>query len=87
MSPNPPPGVRGPVAFGETVGRAALDQIKSIKCDTQARPDLSIRSESFTFPARLDVSSPLVHAALSRAFFPELVAFYEREYKEGVRPQ
>jgi neutral ceramidase len=87
LSPNPPPGVRGPVAFGETVGKAAIEQIKSIKCDTQSKPDLSIRFESFTFPARLDVSSPLVHAALSRAFFPELVAFYEREYKEGVRPQ
>jgi hypothetical protein len=87
LSPNPPPGIRGPQAFGETVGRAALDQIKSIKCDTNTRPDLSIRAESFIFPARLDVSSPLVHTALSRAFFPELVAFYEREYKEGVRPQ
>jgi hypothetical protein len=87
LSPNPPPGVRGPMAFGETVAKAALDQIKSIKCDSQTRPDLSIRTETFTFPAQLDVSSPLVHAALSRAFFPELVAFYEREYKEGVRPQ
>jgi hypothetical protein len=87
LSPNPPPGVRGPDAFGEVIGRAALEQIKSIKCDPQTRPDLSIRAELFTFQARLDVSSPLVHAALSRAFFPELVAFYEREYKEGVRPQ
>jgi hypothetical protein len=87
LSANSPPGVRGPTAFGETVGRAALEQIKSIKCDTQTRPELSVHAESFTFRPRLDVSSPLVQAALSRMFFPDLVAFYEREYKEGVRPQ
>ena len=87
LSPNPPHDVHGPQAFGEAVGRAALDQIKAIKCGSQPRPDLSVRSEAFTFPARLDVSSPLVRTTLSRAFFPELVAFYEREYREGVRPQ
>jgi hypothetical protein len=87
LSANPPPGVRGPTAFGEAVGRAALEQISKIKCDTQTRPDLSVRGETFTFSPRLDVSSPFVHAALSRVFFPDLVAFYEREYKEGVRPQ
>jgi hypothetical protein len=87
LSANSPPGVRGPTAFGETVGRAALAQIPSIKCNTQTRPELSVRAETFSFSARLDVGSPLVHAALSRVFFPDLVTFYEREYKEGVRPQ
>jgi hypothetical protein len=32
------------------------------------------------------VASPLVKAALGRAFFPDLVAAYEREYRDGVRP-
>lgn len=87
LSPNPPAGVSGHIAFGETVGRAALELLKSVKCDAGADSNIQLQTESFTFRARLDVSSALVRAALSRVFFPELVAFYEREYGEGVRPQ
>src|SRR5262249_21151627 len=29
---------------------------------------------------------PVVRLALERAFFPALIAFFEREYREGVRP-
>src|SRR5262249_22478711 len=29
---------------------------------------------------------PVVRLALERAFFPALIAFYEREYRQGVRP-
>lgn len=87
LSPNPPAGVSGPTAFGETVGRAALALLGTAKCDAGADSQIQVHTESFTFRARLDVSSALVRAALSRVFFPELVAFYEREYREGVRPQ
>src|SRR5439155_12885106 len=86
LSPSPPSDVRGPNAFGETMGRAAIELIKTIICQ-ESKAELAVRTESFTFAARLDISSPFVHAGLSRAFFPDLVAFYEREYKEGVRPQ
>lgn len=87
LSPSPPAGVSGHIAFGETVGRAALNLLKSVKCDAGAESQIQVHTESFTFRARLDVSSALVRAALSRVFFPELVAFYEREYREGVRPE
>jgi hypothetical protein len=33
------------------------------------------------------VGNPLVYGVLSRTFYPELIAFYEREYRDGVRPR
>src|SRR5207249_9655389 len=44
-------------------------------------------TEDFRFASRLNVSSPLVKSMLGNAFFPELVTHYEREYRDGVRPQ
>jgi len=86
LSPRPPEGVRGHVEFGRALGREVLDLAKEIRCAESARPTLSIAEEEFTFKPRLDVSNPLVRAALGRAFFPDLIAYYEREYRDGVRP-
>src|SRR5205823_6391145 len=86
LSANPPAGVSGPQAFGAALGREVLGIIAEIRCATAEQPALSGCRESFRFRARLDVGNPLVRAGLGRAFFPGLVAFYEREYAEGVRP-
>ena len=34
----------------------------------------------------MDIKNPLVRVALDRAFFPELLGYFEREYTDGVRP-
>jgi hypothetical protein len=86
QSPRPPDGVRGHVEFGRALGREALDLSKSIRCGTSARSTLAVTEDDFTFKARLEVGNPLVMATLSRAFFPDLISFYEREYRDGVRP-
>ena len=89
LSPNPPQNGRGPQAFGQAVGQrgAGSDQVNQV-AESQSRPGLSIACRGHSHsPRGSTVSSPLVHTALSRAFFPELVAFYKREYREGVRPQ
>jgi neutral ceramidase len=83
LSTNLPGG--GADKFGQTLGREVLALIKDIRC-TAIKPNLKMREEGFTFKPRLDLSNPLVRLTLSKAFFPELIAFYEREYREGVRP-
>ncbi len=83
LSTNLPGG--GADKFGQTLGREVLALIKDIRC-TAIKPNLKMRQEGFTFKPRLDLSNPLVRLTLSKAFFPELIAFYEREYREGVRP-
>jgi hypothetical protein len=87
LSPQKPAGVRDHVEFGRTLGKEALELAKSIHCETAKSPTLRVAEEEFTFKPRLDVSNPIVKAALSSAFFPDLIAFYEREYRDGVRPQ
>lgn len=85
LSPNPGDEA-GPEKFGQALGREALTLIKAIRCAAAEKPSLAAREDDFQFKSRLDLSKPLTRKLLSSAFFPELVAFYEREYREGVRP-
>src|SRR5207249_1536076 len=77
----------GPEAFGQAVGREALALAKGIRCAAPARPALVGREENFKFAGRLDLDNAVVMGALRSAFFPDLVAIFEREYREGVRPR
>jgi hypothetical protein len=76
----------GPEAFGRALGREALTLARAARCAAPEKDALQVREEDFMFRARVDLSNPLVRLALGRAFFPELVAFYAREYRGGVRP-
>jgi hypothetical protein len=84
LSPNPGEAA-GPEKFGAALGREMLEVARGIRCTT-GPPALAVREEDFTFASRVNLSNPFVRAALDRAFFPELIAFYEREYRSGVRP-
>jgi neutral ceramidase len=84
LSPNPP-GERTPEAFGQAVAAEALALRTSAK-PAAGPASLTAASEELRFAGRLDVSNPVVKFALGRAFFPGLVAAYEREYRDGVRP-
>ncbi len=87
LSARPPEGVRGPVAFGQALAREVLGLLPAIRCTDSQRPSLKVRTEEFTFRPRLDISNPVVKSMLNNAFFPELIAAYEREYRDGVRPR
>lgn len=80
-----PSAARDPDSFGRELGREALGMIKTLHC-TLTNGSLATREEDFRFRPRVDLGNPLVRAALSAAFFPALVDFYAREYREGVRP-
>jgi hypothetical protein len=87
MSARPPEGVRGHIEFGKALGREALDLARSVRCAEARQPLLKVTTEEFKFAGRLNVSNPLVKTTLGNAFFPDLIGFYEREYRDGVRPQ
>ena len=78
---------RGPAAFGEALGKQALELAAGIKCEAIEKSTLQVNEETFTFPARIQLGNPMVKQLMERAFFPDLVAFYQREYQDGVRPQ
>jgi len=85
LSPNPGEH-RGPDAFGQAVGREALALLKDLKCTPLQKDTLEVREDDFTFGSRLDLGNRAIRTMYDTAFFPALVAFYEREYRGGVRP-
>lgn len=85
LSPNAM-GESGPEKFGAALGKFVVEKSRPLKCaQTDAKP-ITARERDFKFASRIDIRNPLVYAAYSLAFFPALVNFYEREYREGVRP-
>jgi hypothetical protein len=81
------PGMaRGPQEFGVAVGRDVLAMAKTIRCTASEKPRLQTREEDFRFKNRVDLGNPLVKDSFVRAFFRDLVDFYDREYQDGVRP-
>lgn len=85
LSPNPPDGVKGPDEFGKKLGETVLGLAKEIKM-TGKGTTLAARREEFKFPIQIDVNNLVVRAALEQAFFPDLIAFFQKEYANGVRP-
>jgi hypothetical protein len=76
----------GPEKFGQALGREALALAKTIRCKESKEATLAAREEDFIFKSRVDLGNAVVRGLYDRAFFPKLVDFYEREYREGVRP-
>lgn len=85
LSPNPQ-GQATPEKFGAAVGTFVVEKSRKMKCELFEAKDLKARERDFKFAARIDISNPLIYAAYALAFFPKLVDFYEREYREGIRP-
>lgn len=85
LSPNTN-GEDTPETFGLAVAETALALAKSIKCQASANPTMEVAEEEMIFPSRLDLGNPFMKAALTHAFFPALIDFYEKEYRQGVRP-
>jgi neutral ceramidase len=87
MSTNPPEGVRGPDQFGKRLAADVLKLAGSIRIDSPKKDaELKAAREEFKFPCVVDLSNHQIKFALGKAFFPELIDFFEKEYREGVRP-
>jgi neutral ceramidase len=85
LSPNPQ-GEGGPEKFGAALGKFAVEKSIKLKAETSDAKDIKARERDFKFASRVDISNPLIYYAYSLAFFPKLVDFFEREYRDGIRP-
>jgi hypothetical protein len=72
--------------FGRLLAREVLALDKEVHSDASLGRGLQVREDDFRFAVRVDLGNPVVRRMLGAALFPDLVAFYEREYREGVRP-
>jgi hypothetical protein len=88
LSANPPQGVKGPIAFGERLGDDVLKLAQSITIDQAKKKEVELVAarEEFQFPCTVDIANPQIQFALGKVFFPELIRFFVKEYKDGVRP-
>jgi neutral ceramidase len=78
---------QGYEAYGRALGREAVQLARKLEPIEPRKPRLAMRDERFTFAPRTDFSNPIVRAAFSLAFFPELVGNYIDEYADGIRPR
>jgi neutral ceramidase len=78
---------KGPQMFGEALAALVLEMSKTAKPTVGKDAKLDGRLEHFRFGKRIDLDNPGIQALFSAAFFPDLVAFYVKEYKDGIRPQ
>ncbi|MFM7149979.1 MAG: neutral/alkaline non-lysosomal ceramidase N-terminal domain-containing protein [Gemmataceae bacterium] len=86
LSPRSPREKMDYQAFGDELAKKVLALAKSLECRDPDSVSLTGRDETFRFPARVDLRNPLWRFSLSSAFYPAFITFYEREYREGVRP-
>ena len=88
LSANPPEGVKGPEAFGKRLAADVLKLIGTIRIDRTKVKDseLVATREEMKFRVRCGPLEPANPFALGKAFFPELIGFFVKEYKDGVRP-
>jgi hypothetical protein len=86
LSPRPPADAADPDRFGRKLGREVLELARAGRCAAAEKPTIEVREEAFSFRCRMELGNPIVRAALGKAFFPGLISFYEREYRDGVRP-
>lgn len=73
--------------FGERLAGEALKLAASARPEEPGRPRWQTSRDELRFRARLPLTNPIVQLALGRAFFPELIPPFEREFRDGVRPE
>ncbi|MFO0967364.1 MAG: neutral/alkaline non-lysosomal ceramidase N-terminal domain-containing protein [Gemmataceae bacterium] len=86
MSPNPAQG-KTAEAFGKKLAERVLGLSREIKTEQTFAKGWQAKRREFKFGSRVDLGNPIIRAMYAYAFFPDLVSFYEREYREGIRPE
>jgi hypothetical protein len=87
LSTRPGKAEVGPEKFGQALGREALALAKGIRCADLDKATCEVRDEDLAFRGRTQLDNPFWRTRLIAAFSAGVVAFYEREYKTGVRPR
>jgi hypothetical protein len=85
MSPNR--GDMDTKAYGEALGDHAVALAQSIETKAPQKPSIKAKTDRFQFASRVDFSNPVLVAMFERAFFPELVRNFAREFQQGINPE
>ena len=95
LSANPPPEpqadsaekIQNYVHMGNALADQVLEVARSIETKKPEHPSIKGKVDHITFNSRVDFSNPLIIAGYGSAFFPELVANFVEESKNGITPE
>lgn len=95
LSANPPPEpqtdsaekIQNYVHMGNALADQVLEVARSIETKKPEHPGIKGKVDHITFNSRVDFSNPLIIAGYGSAFFPELVANFVEESKNGITPE
>ncbi len=85
MSPNR--GELDTKAYGEKLGDEAVALANSVEALAPKKPSIKAKLDRFHFTSRVDFNNPVLVGAFERAFFPELVHNFVREFSGGIDPE
>jgi hypothetical protein len=76
----------GASGYGRELAKEALRLTEHLQCAAMLCPCFHATEDDFRFSSRMDFGNPLIRGVFAAAFYPELVAFYVDEYRDGIRP-
>ncbi len=85
MSPNR--GSLDTKGYGELLGDHVVSLAEGIETTVPEKPSIKAQVDRFDFTSRVDFNNRLLVAGFQRAFFPELVNNFVREYGAGIHPE
>lgn len=82
---------RGPYGshseYGKALGKKVVALAQALESHPVKTPTIQSFEQQFEFSSRTNFKNPLIQAAYSVAFFPELVTNFIDEYKDGIKPR
>ena len=80
-------GAMNGTQYGESLGDHVIELAKSVETNIPANPSIQGKVNRFKFTSRVDFKNSILMAMFERAFFPELVRNYAREFADGIEPE
>jgi neutral ceramidase len=73
--------------YGEALGDQVIALARSVETNAPQKPSIQAMTNRFKFTSRVNFNNPLLTAVFERAFFPELVRNFTREFAGGIEPE
>lgn len=85
MSPNT--GGLKTKEYGEELGNHVISLAESVETVVPKKPSIQAKVDKFNFASRMDFNNRLLLMTFNKAFFPELVNNFARDFRDGIRPE
>lgn len=74
-------------AFGEALGDDVIKLVKDLETKIPEKPSLKSKVDTYDFTTRVDFNNRILVMTFQKAFFPELVNNFVKEFGGGIKPE